>query len=104
VISPLERLLPTQYGHTKGTNILAASGNRNSDPRNRAVAELRFRGKNTQTAACDLIRGNKSTALFPRIKSQAAGRYAVSVFLPLGCRATEIGFNQLYCINFASQS
>jgi hypothetical protein len=33
-------------------------------------------------AACDLIRGNKSTALFPRIKSQAAGRPAVCVFLP----------------------
>ena len=41
------------------------------------------KGKNTHTAerggaerpaACDLIRANKSTALFPRIKSQAAGR------------------------------
>ena len=35
---------------------------------------------NTHTAerpaTCDLIRGNKSTALFPRIKSQAAGRSA----------------------------
>jgi hypothetical protein len=42
-----------------------------------------IKGKNTHTAerpaACDLIRGNKSTALFPRIKSQAA----VCVFLPL---------------------
>jgi hypothetical protein len=37
-------------------------------------------GKNTHTAerppACDSIGGNKSTALFPRIKSQAAGRSA----------------------------
>jgi hypothetical protein len=35
-------------------------------------------GKNSHTAerpaACDLIRANKSTALFPRIESQAAGR------------------------------
>jgi hypothetical protein len=37
-------------------------------------------------AACDLIGGNKSNALFPPIKSQAAGRSAVCVFLPLdGC-------------------
>ena len=34
-------------------------------------------------AACDLIRANKSTALFPRIISQAACRSAVCVFLPL---------------------
>ena len=45
------------------------------------------KGNNTYSgaewpAACDLIRGNKSTALFPRIKSQAAGRSAVCVFLP----------------------
>jgi hypothetical protein len=46
------------------------------------VAE-RSKGKNTHTAgqrgkpaACDLIRGNKSTALFLRITSQAAGRSA----------------------------
>jgi hypothetical protein len=39
------------------------------------------KGKNTHTAACDLIRGNKSVDLFPRIKSQAAGRSAVCVFL-----------------------
>jgi hypothetical protein len=41
-----------------------------------------------QPAACDLIRGNKEVDLFPRIKSQAAGRAAplrsaVCVFLPL---------------------
>ena len=44
-------------------------------------------GKNTETAerpaACDLIRGNKSTALFPRIKSQAAGRAAPPRSAPL---------------------
>jgi hypothetical protein len=34
------------------------------------------KGKNTHTAACDSIRGNKSADLFPRIKSQAAGRSA----------------------------
>ena len=34
-------------------------------------------------AACDLIRGNKAVDLFLRIKSQAAGRSAVFVFLPL---------------------
>jgi hypothetical protein len=28
------------------------------------------------TAACDLIRGNKAVDLFPRIKSQTAGRAA----------------------------
>jgi hypothetical protein len=43
------------------------------------VAE-RSKGKNTHTAersaACDLIRGNKAVDLFPRIKSQAAGRSA----------------------------
>ena len=33
-------------------------------------------------ATCDLIRGNKAVDLFPRIKSQAAGRSAVCVFLP----------------------
>ena len=33
-------------------------------------------------AACDLIRGNKAVDLFPRIKSRAAGRSAVCVFLP----------------------
>ena len=47
-----------------------------------------LRVKNTHTAACDLIRGNKSTALFPRVKSQAAGRSApprcMCVFLHLG--------------------
>jgi hypothetical protein len=40
------------------------------------------RGGAERPAACDLIRGNKSTDLFPRIKSQAAGRSAVCVFLP----------------------
>jgi hypothetical protein len=39
--------------------------------------KLTPKGKNTHTAerpaGCDLIRGNKSTDLFPRIKSQAAG-------------------------------
>jgi hypothetical protein len=41
------------------------------------------KGKNTNTAACDLIRGNKAVDLFPRIKSQAAGRAApLYVFLP----------------------
>jgi hypothetical protein len=45
------------------------------------VAE-RSKGKNThtaerQTAARDSIRGNKPTALFPRIESQAAGRRAL---------------------------
>jgi hypothetical protein len=34
-------------------------------------------------AACVLIRGNKAVDLFPRIKSQAAGRSAVCV--PLEC-------------------
>jgi hypothetical protein len=34
------------------------------------------KGKNTHTAACDLIRGNKAVDLFPRIKSQAASRSA----------------------------
>jgi hypothetical protein len=34
------------------------------------------RGGAERPAACDLIRGNKSTALFPRIKSQAADRSA----------------------------
>ena len=43
------------------------------------------KGKNTHTAACDLICGNKSTALFPRIKSQAAGRPAVCVFTLTHC-------------------
>ena len=47
-------------------------------------------------AAYDLIRGNKSTALFPRIKSRAAGRSApprsaVCVFLPLGRRSVSSG-------------
>jgi hypothetical protein len=41
------------------------------------------KGKNTHTAACDLIRGNKSTALFPHFKSQAAGRHAPSRSAPL---------------------
>jgi hypothetical protein len=36
----------------------------------------RSKGKNTHTAACDFIRGNKAVDLFPRIKSQAAGRSA----------------------------
>jgi hypothetical protein len=47
-------------------------------------------------AACDLTRGNKSTALFPRIKSQAAGRSAVCVFLPLDRSATGIGVLYTY--------
>ena len=46
----------------------------------------KYKGKNTHTeersAACDLIHGNKAVDLFPRIKSQAAGRSAVCVFLP----------------------
>jgi hypothetical protein len=46
------------------------------------VAE-RSKGKNTHTAARDLIRGNKAVDLFLRIKSQAAGRSAVCVVLPL---------------------
>jgi hypothetical protein len=41
------------------------------------LAEL-SKGKNTRTAerpaACDFIRGNKSTSLFPRMKSHAALR------------------------------
>jgi hypothetical protein len=45
------------------------------------------KGKNTHTAerpaACDLIRRNKSTALFPRIESQAAGRSAPPRSAPL---------------------
>jgi hypothetical protein len=54
--------------------------------------ELNSKGKNTHTAerggaerpaVCDLIRGKKSTALFPRINSPAAGRSApLYVFLP----------------------
>jgi hypothetical protein len=40
------------------------------------------RGGAERPAACDLIRGNKEVDLFPRIKSQAAGRPAVCVFLP----------------------
>jgi hypothetical protein len=45
------------------------------------------KGKNTHTeersAACDSIRGNKAVDLFPRIKSQAAGRSTpLYVFLP----------------------
>ena len=45
------------------------------------------KGKNTHSgaerpAACGSIRGNKSTALLPRIQSQAAGRSSVCVFLP----------------------
>jgi hypothetical protein len=44
------------------------------------------RGGAERPAACDLIRGNKAVDLFPRIKSQAAGRPAVCVFLPLGVR------------------
>jgi hypothetical protein len=41
-----------------------------------------YKGKNTHTAARDSIRGNKAVDLFPRIKSQAAGRSSVCVFLP----------------------
>ena len=41
------------------------------------------RGGAERPAACDLVRGNKAVDLFPRIESQAAGRSAVCVFLPL---------------------
>jgi hypothetical protein len=45
------------------------------------------KAKNTHTAerqaACDLIRGNKAVDLFPRIKSQAAGRSAPPRFARL---------------------
>jgi hypothetical protein len=40
------------------------------------------RGGAERPAACDLFRGSKAADLFPRIKSQAAGRSAVCVFLP----------------------
>ena len=46
------------------------------------------RGGAERPAACDLIRVNKSSALFPRIKSHAAGRSAVCVFLPLVSQAS----------------
>jgi hypothetical protein len=34
------------------------------------------RGGAERPAACDLIRANKAVDLFPRIKSQVAGRFA----------------------------
>ena len=41
------------------------------------------RGGAERPAACDLIFGNKSVDLFPRIKSQAAGRSAPLRSAPL---------------------
>jgi hypothetical protein len=60
------------------TDVHSPGGIRTRNPSKRSAADTRLRVKThiQRPAACDLIRGNKSTALFPRIKSQAAGRSA----------------------------
>ena len=83
VIGRSQRLLPHNGQHLQQTRHPSPGGVRTSNSNKRAVEDRRLRVKtHTQRrgaerpAACDLIRGNKSTALFPRIKSQAAGRPA----------------------------
>ena len=80
------------------TNIHAPGEIRTRNLRNQAAADpcVRVkthteRGGAERPAACDLIRGNKAVDLFPRIKSQAAGRSAVCVFLPFDGTTTGIG-------------
>jgi hypothetical protein len=83
------------------TNIHAPGGIRTRNPSKRSSADSRLRVKThilrggaERLAACDFIRGNNEVVLLPRMKSQAAGRSALYVFLPLDRSATGIGYKQ----------